>query len=61
MNTPNNSQKPRLSVLEMEKIISGETPIDRSQPVQFLSIAEQKRLGIPTESASISFNPLKKN
>ena len=61
MNTPNKSHKPRLSVLEMEKIISGETPIDMSKPVRFLSIEEQKRLGIPTVSVSTSFNPLRKN
>jgi hypothetical protein len=61
MNTPNNSPKPQLSVLELRKIISGETPIDRSKPVRFLSIAEQKRLGIPTESVSTSFNPLKES
>ena len=60
MNTPNNSHKPRLSVLEMQKILSGETPIDRSRPVRYLSIEEQKRLGIPTDSVSISFNPLKR-
>ena len=61
MNTPNNSHKPRLSVLEMRKIISGETPIDKSRPVRYLSIEEQKRLGIPTDSVSINFNPLKRN
>jgi hypothetical protein len=61
MNTQNKSRNQPLSLSEMQRIISGETPIDRSQPVRFLSIEEQKRLGIPTESASISFNPLKNN
>jgi hypothetical protein len=58
---PKNSHKPRLSVLEMQKILSGETPIDRSKPVRYLSIEEQKRLGIPTDSVSINFNPLKRH
>ena len=60
MNTPNNSHKPRLSVLEMRKILSGETPIDRSRPVRYLSIEEQIRLGIPTDSVTLNFNPLKR-
>jgi len=59
MNTPNKSHKPRLSVSEMEKLISGETK--HSHKARFLSIEEQKRLGIPTDSVSISFNPLKRN
>lgn len=58
MNTPNNPHKPRLTVLEMRKIISGETK--HSTKARFLSIEEQKRLGIPTDSVSISFNPLKR-
>ena len=57
---PNNSHKLRLSVSEMQKILSGETPIDRSRPVRYLSIEDQIRLGIPTDSVSISFNPLRK-
>ena len=58
MNTPNNSHKPRLSVSELRKIISGETK--HSTKARFLSIEEQKRLGIPTDSVSINFNPLKR-
>ena len=42
MNTPTNSHKPRLSVLEMRKIISGETPIDRSKPVRYLNRRAEK-------------------
>ena len=58
MNTPTKSPKRPPSVSELEKIISGETK--HSTKARFLLIEEQKRLGIPTDSVSISFNPLKR-
>ena len=58
MNTQTNSPKQPPSVEELRKIISGETK--HSTKARFLSIEEQKRLGIPTDSVSISFNPLKR-
>ncbi len=45
---------------KMRKILSGEIPVDDS-PVISLSIEEQKRLGIPTESVSIDLNPLRRD
>ena len=42
----------------IRKILSGEIPLDDS-PVTKLSIEEQKRLGIPTDSVSMDLNPLK--
>ena len=44
----------------IRKILSGEIPLDDS-PVTKLSIEEQKRLGIPTNSVSIDLNPLKRD
>ena len=44
----------------IRKILAGEIPVDDS-PVTSLSIEEQKRLGIPTESVSIDLNPLKRD
>jgi len=44
----------------IRKILSGEIPVDDS-PVIRLSIEEQKRLGIPTNSVSIDLNPLKRD
>ena len=44
----------------MRKILSGEIPVDDS-PVIKLSIEEQKRLGIPTNSVSIDLNPLRRD
>jgi hypothetical protein len=45
---------------KIRKILSGETPPTNS-PVIRLSIEEQKRLGIPTESVSIDLNPLRRD
>ena len=45
---------------EMRKILSGEISSD-SYRVTKLSIEEQKRLGIPTESVSIDLNPLRRD
>ena len=58
MNTPNNPHKPRLTVLEMQKLLSGETK--HSHKARVLSIEEQIRLGIPTDSVTLNFNPLRK-
>jgi hypothetical protein len=58
MNTPTNSHKPRLTVLEMQKLLSGETK--HSTKARFLSIEEQRRLGIPINSVTLNFNPLRK-
>ena len=44
----------------IRKILSGEIPLDDS-PVTKLSIEEQKRLGIPTDSVSMDLNPLKRD
>ena len=44
----------------IRKILSGEIPPDNS-PVRWLSIEEQKRLGIPTDSVSMDLNPLKRD
>ena len=44
----------------IRKILSGEIPVDDS-PVIKLSIEEQKRLGIPTDSVSMDLNPLKRD
>ena len=43
----------------IRKILSGEIPLDDS-PVTKLSIEEQKRLGIPTESVYVDLNPLRR-
>jgi hypothetical protein len=57
-NPPNNSPERRLTVLEMQKLLSGETK--HSHKARFLSIEEQIRLGIPTDSVTLNFNPLRK-
>ena len=59
MSNPNKSPKPQPSVSDLQKILSGETK--HSTKARFLSIAEQKRLGIPTESINTSLTfPRKK-
>ena len=54
---PKKSQARRL---EMRKILSGEITVD-SSAVTKLSIEEQKRLGIPTESVYVDLNPLRRD
>jgi hypothetical protein len=54
------SQKEQELKLRIQKLLSGEIK-PSSEPVTFLSIAEQKRLGIPTDSITTTFNPLKRD
>ena len=54
------SKKSQDHRLMIRKILSGEIPSDDSV-VTNLSIEEQKRLGIPTESVSIDLNPLRRD
>ena len=53
------SKKSQARRLEMRKILSGEITVD-SSAVTKLSIEEQKRLGIPTESVYVDLNPVRR-
>ncbi len=51
----------RTTTEEMLKILSGEIKLPPREPKPSLTIAEQKALGLDTETVYMSFNPLRKH